>query len=251
MKGSGVSGPAIGASRRQNPKRVPSGGYRDSGHRASDIGCQHHLSVPRYNRTAVIGQTISHYRITEKLGEGGMGVVYKAEDEKLRRLVALKFLPSNLLADDEVKARFIREAQAAASLNHPNICTVYAIDEFEGHLFIAMEYVEGETVRDKTKRGPLKLQEAVDLAVPDRPRTRSCAPERHRPPGCQGQQRHGDPAGSTQVNGLWVGPTWRPHATHEDRRSAWDRRLYVAGTDSGRAGRPSHGHLVPSVGHHK
>ena len=165
MKGSGVSGPAIGASRRQNPKRVPSGGYRDSGHRASDIGCQHHLSVPRYNRTAVIGQTISHYRITEKLGEGGMGVVYKAEDEKLRRLVALKFLPSNLLADDEVKARFIREAQAAASLNHPNICTVYAIDEFEGHFFIAMEYVEGETVRDKTKRGPLKLQEAVDLAV--------------------------------------------------------------------------------------
>ena len=113
----------------------------------------------------MIGQTISHYKITEKLGEGGMGVVYKAEDTKLERPVALKFLRSDALEDDERKARFLREARAVASLNHPNICVIHEIDEIEGESFIAMELVEGESVKQKIKARPLKLDEAVDIAV--------------------------------------------------------------------------------------
>ncbi len=113
----------------------------------------------------MIGQTISHYKITEKLGEGGMGVVYKAEDTKLERPVALKFLRSDALEDEEHKARFLREARAVASLNHPNICVIHEIDEIEGESFIAMEFVEGESVKQKIKARPLKLDEAVDIAV--------------------------------------------------------------------------------------
>src|SRR5262245_47673906 len=89
----------------------------------------------------MIGKTISHYRVIEKLGEGGMGIVYKAQDIKLQRLVALKFLPENLTRDAEAKARLMQEARAAAALNHPNICTIYEIDASEGRLFLALEYV--------------------------------------------------------------------------------------------------------------
>ena len=113
----------------------------------------------------MIGQTISHYKITEKLGEGGMGVVYKAEDTKLRRTVALKFPPIDKLAGEEEKARFVREAQAAAALNHPNICTVYEIGEDAGHTFIAMEFVDGQSVREKARARPLPLDEALDIAI--------------------------------------------------------------------------------------
>ncbi len=112
----------------------------------------------------MIGEIISHYKILEKIGEGGMGVVYKAEDTKLKRIVALKFLPSNALGTEEEKARFIREAQAAASLNHPNIATIYEIDEVEGEIFIAMEYIEGQTLKEKINSGPLKIKEAVKIA---------------------------------------------------------------------------------------
>src|SRR5210317_2189306 len=104
----------------------------------------------------MIGKTISHYKILEKLGEGGMGVVYKVEDTKLNRTVALKFLSPELTRDEEAKARFIKEAQAASALQHNNICTIHAIDETpDGQLFICMDHYEGETFKQKIARGPL------------------------------------------------------------------------------------------------
>jgi serine/threonine protein kinase len=113
----------------------------------------------------MIGKTISHYKILKKLGEGGMGVVYKAEDTKLKRIVALKFLPPELTRDDEAKQRFVNEAQAAASLSHSNICTIHEIDESERQIFIAMEYIDGPNLKDKIKTGPLTLDEAIRIAM--------------------------------------------------------------------------------------
>ncbi len=113
----------------------------------------------------MIGRTISHYRIVEKLGEGGMGVVYKAEDTKLHRFVALKFLHPDLTRDEEAKVRFIHEAQAAATLNHPHICTIYEIDEHDGQSFIAMEFIEGEGLKDRIQKGPLPIDELLSLAI--------------------------------------------------------------------------------------
>jgi len=114
----------------------------------------------------VIGRTISHYTILEKLGEGGMGVVNKAEDTRLKRSVALKFLPPALTADPEVKERFIHEAHAASSLQHIPLCNLHDIDETpDGQLFIVMDLYDGETLKKKIERGPLKTEEAVDIAV--------------------------------------------------------------------------------------
>ena len=112
----------------------------------------------------MVGQTISHYKILSKLGEGGMGVVYKAEDTKLGRTVALKFLAAHLLKDEEARKRFHREARAAASLNHPNVCTVHEIGEANGRTFIVMEFVEGESLDKRIEQGPLQLTEALDAA---------------------------------------------------------------------------------------
>ena len=105
------------------------------------------------------------YKIIEILGRGGMGIIYKAEDVKLKRNVALKFLPPELMRDDEAKERFVLEAQAAAALSHPNICTIHEIHEEEGKSFIAMEYIEGQTLRENIKRGPLGINEALDIAI--------------------------------------------------------------------------------------
>jgi serine/threonine protein kinase/tetratricopeptide (TPR) repeat protein len=112
----------------------------------------------------MIGRLVSHYKILEKLGEGGMGDVYRAEDLKLKRPVALKFLRAGLLDDDAQKKRFVNEAQSAASLDHPNICSVYEIDEVDGLTFIAMAYVDGENLRDKSRLGGLDLDEALEIA---------------------------------------------------------------------------------------
>ncbi len=111
-------------------------------------------------------KTISHYRILEKLGEGGMGVVYKAEDTRLDRSVALKFLPENLSRDEEGKERFIHEAKAASALDHPNICTIHEIDQTDdGQLFVVMACYEGETLKEKVEKRPLKIDDALDIAV--------------------------------------------------------------------------------------
>ena len=112
----------------------------------------------------MIGKTVLHFKILEKLGEGGMGVVYKAEDTKLKRTVALKFLPPELTRDSQAKARFIQEAQAAAALDHPHICAVFEIGEAEGTTYIAMPFVKGRSLKERIAAGPLSMEEALDIA---------------------------------------------------------------------------------------
>src|SRR3990172_630965 len=113
----------------------------------------------------MIGRTICHYKILDKLGEGGMGVVYKAQDLKLDRLVALKFLPPHVASDQSEKERFFQEARSASALSNPNVTTIYEINEAEGQVYIAMEYIEGKTLKKLIEKEPLPVKKVLDIAI--------------------------------------------------------------------------------------
>jgi serine/threonine protein kinase len=182
----------------------------------------------------MIGQTISHYKILEKIGEGGMGVVYKAEDTKLERTVVLKFLPAPMTKSEEDKIRFRHEAKAAAKLHHPNICTIHEIDEADGQLFIVMAYIEGETLQDKIKTSPLKISEALNyiIQVAD---------------GLSTAHKNGVIHRDIKSSNIMITPEDRAiimDKNYNRRDANGNYRVYVPGAGARRNCGLSHGHLV-------
>ncbi len=181
----------------------------------------------------MIGKTISHYKILEKLGEGGMGVVYKAQDTKLDRIVALKFLPKRLLCDTEAKERFVLEAKAASALNHPNITTIHEINEVEDECFIVMECVEGKSLKELLKEKTLSLKEVLEIANQTAEGLSAAHKKEIIHRDIKSDNIKVTDEGSGQDNGLWFGKAQGGVWTDQSRNNLRDDAIYVAGAGAG------------------